>query len=96
MEEFLQNCALDNYNHDISKMQHWSHILARYNLSNPLKNGTRRTQADPENGNSRISFNLPPLHIKGQHIQEFTNFKNPGVQVDAHLNWREQFQASNR
>ena len=57
-----------------------------------VMHATRRTQADPEDGNSRISLDRPPLHIEGRHIQEVTNFKYLGVQVDAQLNWKEQAQ----
>ena len=52
----------------------------------------QRTQEDPKDPRKCILLDRPPLIIEGQCIQEVQNFKYLGVQIDMHLNWKEQAQ----
>jgi len=53
---------------------------------------TWRMQADPRDPRKRIPLDRTPLRIASQLIQEVSNFKYLGVQIDTQLNWKEQTQ----
>ena len=53
---------------------------------------SRKTVPDPEDRSRRIPLYKPPLTLEGQLVQEVRSYKYLGIQVDAHLRWKEQAQ----
>ena len=53
---------------------------------------SRRTVPDPEGEHRRIPLPRPQLILTGQQVQEVPSYKYLGIQIDAHLRWREQAQ----
>ena len=53
---------------------------------------SRKTAPDPNSDHGRIPLPKPALTLEGQIVQEVQSYKYLGIQVDAHLRWREQAQ----
>ena len=53
---------------------------------------SRKAVPDPIIDNGRILMVRPPLTLQGQVVQEVESYKYLGVQIDAHLRWKEQVQ----
>jgi ribonuclease HI/exonuclease III len=72
----------------------WSHEHnSKFEVSKSvILHATRRTQADPDDEETRIPLHRPQLMIQGKHIQEVTNYKYLGVQIDDQLRWNVQAQ----
>ena len=53
---------------------------------------SRKTVPDPNSDHGRIPLPKPALTLDGQIVQEVQSYKYLGIQVDAHLRWKEQAQ----
>ena len=53
---------------------------------------SRKTIPDPNSDHGRVPLPKPALTLGGQVVQEVQSYKYLGIQVDAHLRWREQAQ----
>ena len=53
---------------------------------------SKKTAPDPDLEHGRIPLHKPALTLEGQIVPEVENYKYLGIQVDAHLRWREQAQ----
>jgi hypothetical protein len=53
---------------------------------------SRKTIRDPDSENDRIPLPRPALTLQGQVVQEVQSYKYLGIQLDAHLRWKEQAQ----